>query len=96
MRVFDYCVVIEIIISFFLEKFEESGSGGFVIGISGGIDSVIVVYFVVKVVGIENVLGFIMFYYENNDVEDVKFVCESFGIDYEVINIKLIVEFFVF
>lgn len=66
------------------------------IGISGGIDSVIVVYFVVKVVGIENVLGFIMFYYENNDVEDVKFVCESFGIDYEVINIKLIVEFFVF
>ncbi|WP_054840345.1 NAD+ synthase [Thermococcus sp. JCM 11816] len=95
MRALDYRAAIETITSFLSEKLEESGSGGFVIGISGGIDSATAAYLAAKAVGTENVLGLIMPYYENNDVEDAKLVCESLGIDYEVINIKPIVESFV-
>ncbi len=44
--------------------------------------------------GGEKVLGLIMPYYENRDLEDAKLVCESLGIDYRVISIKPIVDEF--
>lgn len=96
MRKLDYQSVVETITEFLREKVEEAGVDGVVVGISGGIDSATTAYLAVRALGKENVLGLIMPYYENNDVEDAKLVCESLGIDYEVINIKPIVESFVF
>ncbi|WP_048150148.1 NAD+ synthase [Palaeococcus ferrophilus] len=80
-----------------LEAFvrERAGGMGAVVGISGGIDSATVAYLAAKALGKEKVLGLIMPYYENRDVEDAKLVCESLGIEYRVINIRSIVDAFV-
>ncbi|NJE86079.1 NAD+ synthase [Thermococcus sp. CX2] len=94
MRSLDYDVVIERIVSFIREKVKEASATGVVIGISGGIDSATTAYLAVKALGKEKVLGLIMPYYENGDVEDAKLVCKNLGIEYKLINIKPIVDEF--
>ncbi|BAA29251.1 NAD+ synthase [Pyrococcus horikoshii] len=91
MRILDYDKVIERILEFIREK----GNNGVVIGISGGVDSATVAYLATKALGKEKVLGLIMPYFENKDVEDAKLVAEKLGIGYKVINIKPIVDSFV-
>ncbi|CAB49089.1 NAD+ synthase [Pyrococcus abyssi] len=88
MRTLDYEKAIERIIDFIREKC----SNGVVVGISGGVDSATVTYLATKALGREKVLGLIMPYYENQDVEDAKLVVESLGIEYRVINIRPIVD----
>lgn len=94
MRSLDYDVVIERIVSFIREKVKEASATGVVIGISGGIDSATTAYLAVNALGKEKVLGLIMPYYENGDVEDAKLVCKNLGIEYKLINIKPIVDEF--
>ncbi|NJE85865.1 NAD+ synthase [Thermococcus sp. CX2] len=94
MRVLDYARVISIIASFIREKVEEARAEGVVVGVSGGIDSATTAYLAVKALGKDKVLGLIMPYYENGDVEDAKLVCKNLGIDYKLINIKPIVDEF--
>ena len=94
MRVLDYEKVIEKIVSFIKRKVEEAGGKGVVIGISGGVDSATAAFLAVKALGKDKVLGLIMPYYENQDVEDAKLVCETLGINYKIINIKPIVDAF--
>ncbi len=69
-----------------------AGADGVVVGVSGGIDSATAAYLAVRALGKERVLGVIMPYYENGDVDDARLVCESLGIDYRVIGIKPIVD----
>ncbi len=95
MRSLDYKTVVESITSFVRESAEKAGSDGVVVGISGGIDSATTAYLAVKALGKEKVLGLIMPYYENRDLEDAKLVCESLGIEHKVINISPIVDSFV-
>jgi NAD+ synthase len=95
MRKLDYNAVLETLIAFVRESAEKARAEGVVIGISGGIDSATVAYLAAKTLGKEKVLGLIMPYYENRDVEDAKLVCESLGIEYKVINIRPIVDSFV-
>ncbi len=95
MRELDYKSVVEIITGFIAEKVNEANAGGVVIGISGGIDSATTAYLAVKALGKEKVLGLIMPYYQNRDVEDAKLVCSSLGIECREINIKPIVDSFV-
>ena len=95
MRGLDYKTVVESITSFVRESAEKAGSDGVVVGISGGIDSATTAYLAVKALGKEKVLGLIMPYYENRDLEDAKLVCESLGIEHKVINISPIVDSFV-
>ncbi|WP_297507690.1 NAD+ synthase [Thermococcus sp.] len=95
MRTLDYEKAIERIVDFISEKVREAGTNGVVVGISGGIDSATTAYLAVKALGSEKVLGLIMPYYENRDVEDAKLVCESLGIKCKVVNIRPIVEEFV-
>ena len=64
------------------------------IGISGGVDSATTTFLAVKDLGKENVLGLIMPYYENQDVEDAKLICNVLGIDYKLITIKPIIDEF--
>ncbi|MDI3475798.1 MAG: synthase [Thermococcaceae archaeon] len=96
MRTLDHRQVIDKITRFLSEKIKESRAEGFVIGISGGVDSATTAYLAARAVGKEKVLGLIMPYYENRDVEDAKLVCESLGIDCKLIHIKPIVDSFVF
>ncbi len=95
MRSLDYTLVIEGITSFIRENVEKADAGGVVIGISGGIDSATTAYLAARALGKEKVLGLIMPYYENGDVEDAKLVCESLGIEYKVVSVKPIVDSFV-
>ncbi|AHF81060.1 NAD+ synthase [Thermococcus paralvinellae] len=94
MRTLDYGKVIEKIVSFIRERVDEANVNGVVIGISGGVDSATTAFLAVKALGREKVLGLIMPYYENQDVEDAKLVCETLGINYKIINIKPIVDAF--
>ncbi|NJE42973.1 NAD+ synthase [Thermococcus sp. GR6] len=94
MRSLDYDAVIERIVSFIRGKVEEAKANGVVVGVSGGIDSATTAYLAVKALGREKVLGLIMPYYENGDVEDAKLVCENLGIEYKLINIRPIVDEF--
>ena len=94
MRRLDYREVVERITSFIREKVGEAGVNGVVIGISGGIDSATTTYLAVKALGRKRVLGLIMPYYENRDVEDAKLVCSSLGIGCREIGIKPIVDSF--
>ena len=94
MRELDYGAVVERIKEFIREKVGEAGVGGVVVGVSGGIDSATVAYLAAEALGRGRVLGLIMPYYENRDLDDARLVCESLGIDYNVVNIKPIVNEF--
>ncbi|NJE03920.1 NAD+ synthase [Thermococcus sp. MV11] len=95
MRMLDYGAAIERVVDFIRENVENAGAGGVVIGISGGIDSTTTTYLAVKALGKERVLGLIMPYYHNQDVEDAKLVCSSLGIECKLIDIRPIVDSFV-
>jgi len=94
MRTLDIGHVTTTLVDFVRGVVEGTGTNGVVIGISGGIDSATVAYVAAKALGKERVLGLIMPYYENADVEDAKLVCESLGIDFKVVSIKPIVDEF--
>jgi len=70
MRSLDYAEVISKLVSFIQEKVEESNVKGVILGISGGVDSATVAYLATKAIGKEKVLGLVMPYYMNKDVED--------------------------
>ncbi|MDK2983122.1 MAG: synthase [Thermococcaceae archaeon] len=94
MRFLDYEKVINMLISFIQEKVEESKVKGVVLGISGGVDSATVAYLATKALGKERVLGLILPYYINQDVDDALLVCKELGIEHKLINIKEIVDQF--
>ncbi len=81
MRTLNYGEALEKITGFISRKVEEAGAEGVVVGISGGIDSATTAYLAVRALGKGRVLGLIMPYYANGDVEDAKLVCESLGIE---------------
>ncbi|WP_456366569.1 NAD+ synthase [Thermococcus sp.] len=95
MRSLNYGKVLERITDFISQKVEEAGAEGVVVGISGGIDSATTAYLAVRALGKNRVLGLIMPYYANGDVEDAKLVCESLGIECRLMSIKPIVSAFV-
>ncbi|WP_461865442.1 NAD+ synthase [Thermococcus sp.] len=94
MRELDYNSVIEKLVSFIAQKVKEAKAGGVVIGISGGVDSAATAYLAVKALGREKVLGLIMPYYETQDVEDARLVCNELGIEHRIMSIKPIVDSF--
>ncbi|RLF77555.1 NAD(+) synthetase [Thermococci archaeon] len=94
MRDLNYAEVVEGLMAFIREKVEEANVNGVVIGISGGVDSATVAFLSAKALGREKVLGLIMPYYENRDLEDARLVCESLGIKYKIIPIKPIIDAF--
>ncbi|ASJ01348.1 NAD+ synthase [Thermococcus gorgonarius] len=95
MRSLDYNSVLQTLINFIEKRVSEANASGVVLGISGGIDSATTAYLAVKALGKERVLGLIMPYYHNRDVEDARLVCSSLGIECREINIKPIVDSFV-
>jgi len=94
MRELNFEDVINRLVSFIKEKTEEAKAKGVVIGISGGVDSATVAYLATKALGKERVLGLILPYYINQDVDDALLVCKELGIEHKLINIKEIVDQF--
>ncbi|AEH25300.1 NAD+ synthase [Pyrococcus yayanosii] len=92
MRRLDYEAAIERIVDFIRRKVREAGVSGVVIGISGGVDSATTAFLAVRALEREKVLGLIMPYYDNGDLEDARLVCETLGIECRVISIKPIVD----
>ncbi len=90
----DYAKVEEGIADFLREKLAEAGASGYVIGVSGGVDSATTLYLAARSVGAERVLPLIMPDSEvtpREDVEDAKNLVEPLGLRPHVIDIAPIV-----
>ncbi len=93
----DYDYVARRIIDFIRAYVRDSGAAGAVIGLSGGVDSSVTAYLLVKALGSDNVVGLILPYRTTppEDIEDAKFIAESLGIRYYYIDIGSIRDSFV-
>jgi len=90
----DYSVVEEGIKGFLREKLAEAGATGYVLGVSGGVDSATTLYLAVRAVGAERVLPLIMPDSEvtpREDVDDAKDLVARVGLRPHVIDISPIV-----
>ena len=90
----DYDKVAQAIGEFLNSKLEEAGAKGYVVGLSGGVDSATTFALAVKFVGRDKVLPLIMPDTEvtpQEDVEDAKDLASLFGATPHIINITPIV-----
>lgn len=92
----DYERVVEKIDSFLNQKLEEAGVDGFVIGISGGIDSAVVAKLAVDSVGSENVYGWVMPGDPSSEqnMKDARELADNLGIELREVNIEETVQSF--
>jgi NAD+ synthase len=92
----DYERVVEKIDSFLNQKLEEAGAEGFVIGISGGIDSAVVAKLAVDSVGSENVYGWVMPGDPSSEqnMKDARELADNLGIEIREVNIEETVQSF--
>lgn len=86
----------KIIEHFLAEKLRKTKANGYTLGVSGGIDSAVVLRLATRAVGKDRVLGLIMPEKDSpsEDVEDAKMICDLDGVKYESIDISTVVESF--
>lgn len=86
----------EVIQHFLAEKLRKSGAKGYVLGVSGGIDSAVVLKLATEAVGRDKVLALIL--PERDSPEEdrrlAEEICEAEHVRYEVIDISSIVDAF--
>lgn len=77
------------IVNFIRSKLVEENKDGFVLGLSGGIDSTVVAYLIKEAVGGENILALIMPELDSNpsSKKDAILVAKILGINYKVLPI---------
>lgn len=80
----------ETIEKFLAEKLRKVGAKGFVLGVSGGIDSAVVVRLCVRAVGADRVLGVMMPEKDSpkEDLTDAKELCDLDGVPNRVVDIS--------
>ncbi len=85
----DYEYVTQRIIDFIKSYVKDSGAAGAVIGLSGGVDSSVTAYLLVRALGKDNVIGLILPYKTTppEDIRDAKYVAETLGIKYYYVDI---------
>lgn len=90
----EYGEVVEKVGDFLEKKLEESGAEGFVVGMSGGIDSATVTKLAVETLGPEKVTGWIMpgDPSDPQNMEDARQLAEDLGITYREVDIEPVVE----
>ncbi|MBU1158123.1 MAG: NAD+ synthase [Candidatus Thermoplasmatota archaeon] len=83
-----------IIERFLAEKLRKIGAKGFAVGVSGGIDSAVVLKLAVRAVGKEKVLGILMPERDSpkDDVRDAEDLCKAEGVKHRTIDITKIVD----
>ena len=86
----------KVIETFMSEKLRKTGARGYVVGVSGGIDSAVVLRLAAKAVGREKVLGLIMPESESPEEDriDAEMLCDLEGVPSETIDITTMVEGF--
>ena len=82
--------------SFLSEKLDEAGAEGYVIGVSGGIDSALTLKLAVEAVGSENVHGWIMpgDPSDEENMEDAREICRELDVETWEVDIEPVVEAF--
>lgn len=88
----DYNYAERRIIDFIKEYVDQNNVNGFVIGLSGGIDSTLTIYLLDKAVENERIFALILptDFTPREDVNDAIHIAENLGIKYEIINISKI------
>lgn len=92
----DYETVEAKIHDFLKQKLEESGAEGYVIGVSGGLDSATSLKLAVESVGKENVSAWIMSGKPSrkDNMDDARSLCKEMGVEIHDVDIEPIVEQF--
>lgn len=91
----DYSFVLEYLSSFLAKVLEESGARGFVVGVSGGVDSATALTLAARSVGAGRILALIMpdpTSTPREDLEDALSLVGALGCPYRVIDLGSIVE----
>jgi NAD+ synthase len=93
---YDYAKISKSIIEFISNYVSKSSSKGVVIGLSGGLDSSVVVQLCVQSLGKDNVFGFILpsKFTPNQDVDDASSLADQLAIKYETIDIESVLDKF--
>lgn len=86
----------QVIEKFLAEKLRKVGAKGFVLGVSGGIDSAVVLRLCARAVGKRRVMALLMPESESamEDLEDGRMLCELEGVPYKVADISPALEAF--
>jgi len=91
---FDVTAAITTMTRFLTGNLLSSGLSGFVVGLSGGIDSAVAASLAVRAVGEEKVLALLMPYRSSspNAVKDAEAIAEFLGIEHRVIDISPMID----
>lgn len=86
----------QVVEKFLAEKFRKTGAKGFVLGVSGGIDSAVCLRLCVRAVGKEKVLALLMPEKDSpkDDLRDSKELCKAEGVRYALADISKIIKAF--
>lgn len=86
----NYSRVIEEVKHFLNRKLEKTDAEGYVVGVSGGIDSAVTAKLAVEAVGADNVNGWVMpgKPSKNENTADAIELCENLGINYREVSIE--------
>ncbi len=90
MEQINYEITSKVIELFIKETFEKNGFEKAIIGVSGGIDSAVVLDLTSRALGPQNILALLMPYRtsSSDSISDGKLICESRNVDYKIIDIS--------
>lgn len=90
MNKVDYTFIKKKILDFIKDYTFKNGFRNGIVGVSGGIDSALVLALTVEALGKDNVFALLMPYKISSDdsLSDGKGICEKLGVEYEVIDIS--------
>lgn len=97
MNQISYQAIKDKIVDFISSSVKGSGTGGAVIGMSGGIDSTLTAYLTVEALGPDNVSGLLLpekGVTNEQDIDDAMDVVKILGIDHKVIDISEVLRSF--
>ena len=90
----DYNVEIDVVALWMKKYLEGAGAKGFIIGLSGGIDSAVMACLAVKAVGKENVIGISLPCQSREDMnKDAKKLAKNLDIEFKTVQIRQPVEY---
>jgi NAD+ synthase len=80
--------------SFLADYLADSGADGYVVGVSGGLDSALAAHLLVDAVGPDRVTGLILPADPSNaeNIADARELCEGLGVEYRVTDIQPLVD----
>ncbi|MCU0288192.1 MAG: NAD+ synthase [Acidobacteria bacterium] len=89
-QIMNLAVVEKVLVNFIKETVNKNGFQDAIIGVSGGIDSTVVLALVQKALGCEHTFALLMPYKLSSEesLKDAKTICEQFKVSYNVIDIS--------